>query len=175
MFGAIGSAIGAAANIGGALLQNNWSKRAAQNQMDFQANMSNTAHQREVEDLKAAGLNPVLSAGGNGSSTPTGAMANFQAPSIDLPQIFSLYNQSRALDQTDQRIEIDRNNSVANIAKTKSATELDKIKKVLYQKGMPRAMLEGEASKLLEKVLKSSHSSPSASPLQQPSLNSNLP
>ncbi len=49
----------------------------AQKNRDWQKMMSNTAHQREVKDLMAAGLNPVLSAmNGNGAAVTSGATAS---------------------------------------------------------------------------------------------------
>lgn len=49
----------------------------AQKNRDWQMMMSNTAHQREVKDLMAAGLNPVLSAmNGNGAAVTSGATAS---------------------------------------------------------------------------------------------------
>lgn len=60
----------------------NWfSARKAES---FSERMANTAHQREVEDLRKAGLNPILSAGGKGASAPAGIAA--QGGNLDLVQ-----------------------------------------------------------------------------------------
>lgn len=77
-----GIAAGGAGIIGG-IMQNRANESMAQRQMDFQQAMSNTAHQREVKDLRAAGLNPILSVHG-GASTPNGTMANMVNPFSDL-------------------------------------------------------------------------------------------
>lgn len=77
--------LGGGASLLGGFLTNSSNAKTAAKQMqfeagqaqmnrDFQERMSGSAHQREVTDLRAAGLNPILSAtGGPGASTPTGA------------------------------------------------------------------------------------------------------
>lgn len=70
----LGTAIGGLFGYKGAKKQNIASAQQAQKQMDFQREMSNTAVQRRMADLKAAGINPIL-AGQKEASSPAGAMA----------------------------------------------------------------------------------------------------
>lgn len=68
--------ISAGASLIGGILGNDASAKQADENREFQERMSSSAHQREVEDLRQAGLNPILSATrGMGASTPPGSVA----------------------------------------------------------------------------------------------------
>lgn len=107
--------IGAGASLIGGVLRNQASARQAANQMDFQAAMSNTAHQREVADLRAAGLNPILSAGGKGASTPTGAMAPME--DVLTPAVHS----ARETYGTQVKADLEKGQAREVVAKARSA------------------------------------------------------
>lgn len=127
-------ALVAAGSAYGAYQQNKQQQEAAQRQMDFQSEMSNTAYQRQIADLKASGVNPMLISRLGGASTPMGAMPIVVNPGEAGARAFSAAQSSGAAAQQAQTQE---SLSQVQIQQVQAAT--DKIREEI--KNIP---IEGE-------------------------------
>lgn len=96
----------------------------SRDQMAFQKFMATHAHRQEVKDLRAAGLNPILSGtGGRGADTPSGASAHMENP--EAAGVSSAMDVLRTMSSAFLQSQQARNTE-ADTEKTKAETETER-------------------------------------------------
>jgi len=150
-----GAIIAGAANFLGGQATNSANANLDAKNRNFQLKMSSTAHQREVKDMQAAGLNPILSAGGGaGASTGSGSRTPMMNPvQIDMPAIMQNEVAKQQLNQGQQRLDIDKANSAATIAQNLSQAELNKTKALVEKGGALSRYLGTEARETGKRII----------------------
>lgn len=97
----------------------------AQKQRDFEQQMSNTAYQRQVADLQAAGINPIMAAS-NGVSLPSSVAASSVSPgaaTFQMGDLLNLVQLKEMLPLQKAALKAEVANTEAQTSKTQAETE----------------------------------------------------
>lgn len=123
--GVLGEVAGGVLGLFGGESQNASNAEQAAANREWQEQMSNTAHRREVRDLRAAGLNPILSGlGGKGASTPGGAQANMVNTVSSALEGRQAVLEARNTAQTNRNLRAQEENTDADTNLKKNDTDL---------------------------------------------------
>ena len=123
----IGAAlIGGAVSGFGGYRANRETARSTAKQMAFQERMSNTAHQRQMADLKKSGINPMLSARLGGASSPAGA--SYQASNVGAAAVEGYGKVSSAKQAQAQTKQIEAQTALTKENTKRAVEDLKQIK-----------------------------------------------
>lgn len=155
-WGAIAST---AVDIAGKWWQANEASQEAEKNRDFQRDLSDTAYQRAVTDLRKAGINPMLAAKVGGASTPSGATA--ATPDTGNIGSSAYNNYMRGLEREKAQAEVDNTkattaNTAANtqktLAETNNVEKAGRLLDVQAEQGLASARQSEAATRVQERL-----------------------